>query len=73
MSRRPLGKEQRRFFRDDLRNARAKALADAEAYALPLNAIERLGRFLKPSARGFASFGSQWKSLAAESELAWRA
>lgn len=38
-------REAARYFRAELRSARAAALSDAEAYAKPLHTLERLGRF----------------------------
>lgn len=58
-----------RHFRDELKAARAAVLADAEAYVLPLNAFERLGRYLRPTAFGMKKVEDALASVAAESGL----
>ena len=58
-----------RHFRDDLRAARAAVLADAEAYALPYHALERLGRFLCPKARNLSAVAKHLETLAEDSPL----
>jgi hypothetical protein len=45
-------------------------LANAEAYAEPLQAIERLGRFLKPKAQSLKAMKLALQRVAAESALA---
>lgn len=58
-----------RYFRDDLRAARAAVLADAEAYALPYHALERLGRFLYPKAKNLGAVAEYLEKLADDSPL----
>ena len=68
-----LGRFQRRFYRNELRTARAAVLADAEAFAAPLNVIERLGKFLNPRSGSLYSSSSALGQLAADSALAFEA
>ena len=58
-----------RHFRDDLRAARQAILADAEAYARPLHALERLGRYLKPDAKGLHAAEDRLLDLVSGSPL----
>ena len=60
---------ERVHLRDELKAARAAVLANAEAYAEPLHALERLGRFLNPAARGLAHLRSAMNALAEQSPL----
>lgn len=59
-----------RYYRDELRDAREAVLADAEAYARPLQAFERLGAFLKPGAQGFAKLEPVLTQVGEQSPLA---
>ncbi len=64
-----LGVEQRRVFRDEMREARGRVLADAEAYASPLHVLERLGRYFNPGATSLWHIRDHLCSLAADSPL----
>ena len=48
--------EERRFFRDQLRDARSTALLDAEGYHPIVTALERLGSALDPTHNGLGQF-----------------
>jgi hypothetical protein len=48
----PLTREKRLYFRDQLREARARALGDAEAFDSIPFVVERLGSMVAPDARG---------------------
>lgn len=58
------------FFRDQLRDARAVVLRDAEAYESIVLVLERMGRFLKPKANGLGGFKVDLGSIASDSPLA---
>lgn len=45
--------EARRFFRDELRNARARSLSDAEGFHYIVTAMERLGAYMNGGGAGF--------------------
>jgi len=59
-----------KYYRGELRAAREAVLADAEAYARPLQAFERLGGFLKPRAQGLAKLEPVLMGLGEQSPLA---
>ena len=50
-----LDKNAAQFFRDQLREARESAIRDAEAFDGVIFAIENLGRFLQPTAKGLGN------------------
>ena len=61
---------QRKWMRDELREARAKVLADSEAFPRVLFALERLGKLLAPKESSLGKFRPYLLELAAESPLA---
>lgn len=65
-----VGAEQRAFFRGEMREARARVLADAEAYATPLHVLERMGRYLNPEARSLWHVHDDLCGIATKSPLA---
>ena len=58
------------FFRDQLRNARAAALRDAEDFQEAIFSLERLGRFRSGQGRGLGSYQPSLEDLAMQSPLA---
>jgi hypothetical protein len=63
-------KDQRLYFRDVFRNARAAALRDAEGFPQILFAIERLGSYLKGERAGLKAYEPFIANLVSESPLA---
>lgn len=61
---------QRKWMRNELREARAEVLADLEAFPRVLFALERLGKLLAPKKSTLGEFRSYLLELAAESPLA---
>jgi len=61
--------EEKRFFREQLRDARAQVLRDAEGFESIVRVVERLGRFLKPDGKGLASFFDPLSEIASRSAL----
>ena len=59
-----LSKEQRRFFRDQLRAARAAALLDSEGFRPIVTAFERLGSILTPDGRNLGQFRDSLMAVA---------
>jgi hypothetical protein len=51
--------DQRRFFRDQLREARAAALLDGEGFHSIVSSLERLGSMLNPAGKSLGQFQSQ--------------
>jgi hypothetical protein len=70
MSWRQLDTEAAVFFRDQLRNARAVALRDAEGFHETAFCLERLGRFLSGQGTGLKSYEPALRDLAKRSPLA---
>lgn len=68
----PLSESESRFFRDQLREARAVVLVDAEGYHGIVAALERLGAVLSPNDYGFGRLRGKLLSLAAKSPAAPR-
>ena len=62
--------DERMYFRDELRAARAQMLGDAEGFQQALFCIERLGLRLHGKIGNMGSYGGELKSLADESPLA---
>lgn len=54
----------RRFHRDELRDARAAALNDAEGFLPVVRALERLGRYLNPGANGLGQLSTVLHTIA---------
>jgi hypothetical protein len=65
-----MNQEESLHFRDEFREARAKALDDAEAFDGLLFALERLGRFLHGGSGNLGQFESALTELALQSPLA---
>ena len=63
-------REQKIHFRDDLRNARAGALADAEGYSRLVVSIERLGKFCNGGRGTLGKVAPKLTALASDSSLA---
>jgi CBS domain-containing protein len=61
--------EEKRFFREQLRRARAQVLGDSESFESIVRVIEQLGRFLKPGGNGFAKFRQVLGDVASRSAL----
>lgn len=66
-----LSEEQRRFFRDQLREARAQALMDSEGFYPILSALERLGALLMPEALGLGRLRDALVPLALTAPSCW--
>jgi len=60
-----------RYFRGELREARAQVLLDSEAFEAIVFVLERLGRVLKPEGKGLGHFGGVFCRLAELSPLAF--
>jgi hypothetical protein len=60
----PLPVEQRRFFRDQLREARSLALLDAEGFSPIVTALERLGSVLVPGGQSLSDYRSRLLAVA---------
>jgi predicted transcriptional regulator len=60
---------ERRFFRDELRAARAAALADAEGFSDVIRVIELLGQHLEKKARGLSDYKKRVSGVASQSPL----
>lgn len=67
---RPLRAQQRLYFRDELRAARAAALKDAEGFYEIALCLERLGLYLSGPANGLAGLQAAIRSIALDSPLA---
>jgi CBS domain-containing protein len=65
-----IGQEQARYFRGQLREARAAALKDAEGFSEILLCLERIGQFLTGSQRGLGKYQVEVCKLAGRSPLA---
>lgn len=61
-----LSLEQRRYFRDELRQARAAALLDAEGFEPIFLALERLGGLVAPQKKGFGAYRDSFLDIARE-------
>lgn len=59
-----------RYFRDQLRHARAIALRDAEAFDAVVVVVERLGRYVSKRGHGLGAYAKQLNRLADASPLA---
>ena len=60
----------RRFFRDQLREARSVLLKDGEAYETAVQVLERIGRYIrKRSGNGLGAYRTELETLARESAL----
>jgi len=66
---RKLEEKQSIFFREEFRNARTKAIEDAEEFKEILFVIEKLGSYLYPDGLGLKEFESCIKKLAENSDL----
>jgi len=65
--------EQRRFFRDQLRDARAAALLDAEPFHQVVTALEHLGSMLHPRGNGLGQYREVLLPIAQRAESHWNA
>lgn len=65
-----LTREQRRFFRDQLRDARAAALLDAEGFQPIVAALERLGSALCPICKNLGEYRKELLLVAHEAKPA---
>ena len=64
-----LDQNKRRYFRDELRSARAQVLKDAEGFRPMIHAVERLGSYLNPHGGGLAAYREGIREICAESAM----
>ena len=59
-----LSEEQKQFYRDQLRSARAAALADAEGFQIVIHTLELMGQQLKCNIGDLGKYEKKLKSVA---------
>lgn len=64
-----ISEEQRHFFLDECRDARAQVLKDTENFASAIQAVERFGRFLKPDGLTLGHYKDSIENFCDEADM----